>query len=175
MWWDKLDLASDWWDKLDLACAQQTNEGPSCASSEKPEADDGVGSQTTDDGVGAQTADGVGAQTADGVGAQTADDGVGAQTADGVGAQTADGASDVPYNKYVQQLDLHGGSIRRSSMRNTSKPKLSKWEILSSCPGVIVYKGFDDMPLNPALEEKRESRDDTIRVVTAGLFGAAYR
>ena len=56
-------------------------------------------------------------------------------------------------------------------MRNTSKPKLSKWEIVSSCPGVIVYKGFDDMPL---IQEKCESGDDKdtppIRVLTAGLF-----
>ena len=59
------------------------------------------------------------------------------------------------YADFVANLDLHGGAIRRSSMRHTSRPKLSKWQVLSSCRGVQIYQGFDDMPLTAALEEQK--------------------
>ena len=77
------------------------------------------------------------------------------------------------YPTFVANLDLHGSSIRRTSMRHTSNPKLSRWQLLASCRGIQIYEGFDDMPLTAALEEGNGNDDGQgsegeIRIVTAG-------
>ena len=73
----------------------------------------------------------------------------------------------IPYERHVASLDL-GANKSRRAIRFTKDPKIYKHVRLAAYPGLLIYNGFDDMPMLG--EENPPEENPPVRVVAPGTY-----